>query len=309
MSDLRETLRDLIENLSEENYDRSLAQYRFWLDIGAAYGHINKNQVENDAWTIRQPDYDTLPIHPTAHLFFRFVEDIEDHLTSRSASEYHRQSCASVVAWCFEQNLTLVKRPESSQPGWLLTKMNFIARWANLGFVEEAAIRNHILQSLISHPTLYDHQADALIILFKLAGATFGTYADPSVVDRCLQLLKGHYDCYSAKGGLIQVRMPRIVNSSIELRQIYRNWLSCGRVSGRASLPHQYSRPGSQNRLARPRKTTLQLPLSRPWDFPRETSSAKFFSYLHSNPSPNSCSPKNTIFSVSKHHYFLNFLS
>ena len=39
---------------------------------------------------------------------------------------------------------------------------------------------------------MYDHQADALIILFKLAGATFEAYADPSVVDRCFELLQGH---------------------------------------------------------------------------------------------------------------------
>jgi hypothetical protein len=70
---------------------------------------------------------------------------------------------------------------------------NLIAHWANLGLVEENAIRNHILQSLISHPKLYIHQANALVILFKVAGATFEAYADPSVVDRCFELLKDHY--------------------------------------------------------------------------------------------------------------------
>ena len=30
MSTLRETLRDLAERLSDENYDESFAQYRFW---------------------------------------------------------------------------------------------------------------------------------------------------------------------------------------------------------------------------------------------------------------------------------------
>ena len=69
-------------------------------------------------------------------------------------------------------------------------------------------------QSLISQPALWDHQADALIILFKLAGATFEAYADPSVVDRCFELLKGKYqsgDGYHGprvKRGLIQVRTP-----------------------------------------------------------------------------------------------------
>ena len=223
MSNLRKTLRDLVRNLSEENYDRSLAQYRFWLDIGAAHGHINQDQVDSDAWEIQHPKYNASPVHPTAHLCFRFIGDMEDHLISRSASEYHRQSCASSVAWYFEQNLDLVKSGHGYLLGPFLTNINFIARWANLGFVEEAAIRNHILQSLISHPRLYDHQADALIVLFKLAGATFGTYVNPSVVDRCFQHLMGHYGCHSAKGKLIKVRAPRIMKGSIELRQIYRS--------------------------------------------------------------------------------------
>ena len=53
---------------------------------------------------------------------------------------------------------------------------NLIAQWANLGYVEETAIRNRILQSLISFRKLYDHQADAMIVLFKIAGATFEAY-------------------------------------------------------------------------------------------------------------------------------------
>ena len=35
---IRETLGNLVRNLSEENYDGSLAQYRFWLDIGVFHG-------------------------------------------------------------------------------------------------------------------------------------------------------------------------------------------------------------------------------------------------------------------------------
>ena len=105
---------------------------------------------------------------------------------------------------------------------------NLIAHWVNLGYVEEAAICNHILQSLISHPKLYDHQADALVILFKLAGATFAACTDPSVVDRCFELLQNHEfhnpynrmgwypdevhpaDSYDlTKKGLVQVCIPR----------------------------------------------------------------------------------------------------
>jgi len=76
----------------------------------------------------------------------------------------------------------------------------------NLGYVEETAIRDHILQSLISHPKLYKVQVDALIILFKLAGATFAKYSDLAVVDRCFELLKVHYERDSARGDLVRVR-------------------------------------------------------------------------------------------------------
>ena len=106
----------------------------------------------------------------------------------------------------------------SYHPEQFLADANFVAHWVNLGYVEESAIRNHILQALISHPKLYDHQAGALIILFKLAGATFQKYADPSVVDRCFELLEAHYDDRrSAHGLLVQVRVvsrnerPRLV--------------------------------------------------------------------------------------------------
>ena len=108
----------------------------------------------------------------------------------------------------------------------LYAEANLLAHWANLGYVEEATIRDHILQSLISHPNLYDHQADALIVLFRLAGATFEAYADPSAVDRCFQLLKGHSyilpygdyyqsdrekndDYVRVRKELVQVRVPR----------------------------------------------------------------------------------------------------
>lgn len=223
MSNFRETLRNLIGSLSEKNYDGTLAQYRFWLDLGTAHGHISKGQVEDDAEQLIRPDCmkddGSELIHPTAHLFFRFIGDMEDKLTSRRASEYHKQRCARTVSGCLELNLALVK----SGNGWgatktFLTNINLIARWANLGSVEEAVIHNHILQSLISHPKLHDHQAYALIIFFKLAGATFETYTEPSVLDRCFQLLEGHYAGYGysyshnpVKRELTQVRTPRTI--------------------------------------------------------------------------------------------------
>ena len=89
---------------------------------------------------------------------------------------------------------------------------NLIAHWTNFGYVEEAAIRNHTLRLIISHPELYDRQADALTTLF-LAGPIFGVYTDSSVLDRWFELLRHHYDRLPAKKGLIQVRAARVARS------------------------------------------------------------------------------------------------
>ena len=68
--------------------------------------------------------------------------------------------------------------------------MNLIAHWVNLGYVPLEDIRDHILQSLALQPTVYPHQLNSLMIFFKISGATFEAHVDPSVMDRCCDLLK-----------------------------------------------------------------------------------------------------------------------
>ena len=104
--------------------------------------------------------------------------------------------------------------------------------------MEEPAIRNHILQSLIdiSHPKLYDHQADALVILFKLAGATFEAYADPSAVDRCFKLLKDSYSRGTVRGKLIQVRASPVVKDDHQAQRNYQEEVAL-RERGWEALP------------------------------------------------------------------------
>jgi len=120
--------------------------------------------------------------------------------------------------------------------GSLYADANLIAHWANLGYVEEAAIRNRILQSLIFHPRPCDHQAHTLILLFKLAGSTFRAHADPSVVDRCLEILDSHRHCTSVEWGLIQVRVPRPVNRGRRAETNFQ-WLVGSRGYVRTGLP------------------------------------------------------------------------
>ena len=131
--------------------------------------------------------------HSTAHLIVRFASDAEsDRLLAPYSSGLQSRLSTRSLQEFFSVNLMIVGGRGSGRWSDFCTSANLVAHWANLGYVEEATIRNHILQSLISHPTLRNHQVYGLIILFKLAGATFEAYADPSVLDRCFGLLKNH---------------------------------------------------------------------------------------------------------------------
>ena len=243
MEDIDQTLGSVVANLSDENYAQSLTFYRFWLGIGQTYHQVPPDQIYNAIWNNRgtgsiDPGQGKL-IHSTAHLIVRFASDAEsdDHLLAPHTSGLQSRLSTSALKEFFSSNLRIIGGGGTVNEFYATA--NLIAHWVNLGYMEEAAIRNHILQSLISHPNLYDHQADALIILFKLAGATFEAYADPSVVDRCFELLKDHkyYNEYHVryniggycitsdrgadlrsgndydqmKKGLVQVRAPRPV--------------------------------------------------------------------------------------------------
>jgi len=189
MEEIDQALGSVVGGLSDKNYEHSLAFYRLWFDIGQTHPQIPSDQISDTIWNNRGPSSMNIGygqfFHSAAHLIIRLVSDAEsDHLLAPHSSGLQSRLCKRTLREFFKNNLKFV----GSYIGTFdfYTDANLIAHWANLGYVEEPVIHNHILQSLISHPKLYDHQADALIILFKLAGATFDAYADPSVVDRCL---------------------------------------------------------------------------------------------------------------------------
>ena len=198
MDEIDKALGLAVENLSDENYEQSLAFYRFWFGIGQTYHQIPLDQVFNTTWNNRRmgsmkSDLSSGKlIHPTAHLIIRFARDAElDNTLASYSAGLQNHLCARVLQEFFANNLRAARgNTIDSLRADFCTDVNLIAYWANLGYLEEVAIHNHILQSLISHPKLYNHQVYALIILFKLAGATFEAYADPSVVYRCFELLK-----------------------------------------------------------------------------------------------------------------------
>jgi len=220
MESIEQALAFAVRRFSDQNYAQSLIFYRFWFDIGQKYyqtpkdglaassirsasnRHIPSDQTINAIWNSKEthlivPGEGKL-IHPTAHLIVRFTNDAEsDRLLAPHNAGLQTRLCAKALREFFSDNLEAMIDNRGGANGRALVGKfcaitNLIAHCANLGYLEEPAIRNHVLQSLISYPKLYDHQAQALIILFKLAGATFGAYVDPSVVDRCFELLKDH---------------------------------------------------------------------------------------------------------------------
>ena len=203
MSDIQKTLGSVFSSISDKNYDQSLASYRFWFEIAQTYSQNPPDQIFDAI-------YDNIWMAP-ANLIPRFASDAEsDHILAPHCVGLQDRLCARILRDFFENTMTGHRDSKGNLSLYRLpVYASFIARWANLGHLEEATIRNHVLQSLIFHPNLQEYQADALIILFRIAGAAFGKYADPSVVDRCFELLKS----YSPPGSTgrnkrVQVRVP-----------------------------------------------------------------------------------------------------
>ena len=209
----------LVRNLSDENYAQSVVCYRFWFDIGRTYHQLPPDPVFDAIWNHRgassvNPACGQL-IHPTAHLILRFARDAESDSTFAGHNVgLQTRLCSMTLREFFSKNLLAVayggyyQLEGGGSAREFFADVNLIAHWINLGFVGEDVIRDQILQSLISHPKLYNHQADALIVLFKLSGAAFGAYAVPSVVDRCFKLLNGHNHTADKKKQ-VQVCVPR----------------------------------------------------------------------------------------------------
>ena len=214
MGCIENALGSVVGKLSDENYAQSSAFYQLWLDIAQTYPETPSDQISDPIWGNRtigsmiEPGGGKL-IHSTAHLIVRLAGDAEsNHILAPRTFGLQSRLCTRSLREFFNNNMVTIWHEEVNYGGAPINEFyadaNLIAHWANLGYVEEATIHNRILQSLISHQTLYQHQADALIILFKLAGPTFEAYADPSVVDRCFELLKDRYGHSSA----VQVCAP-----------------------------------------------------------------------------------------------------
>ena len=156
-------------------------------------------------------------IHSDVHLLLRFISDAElDPALSAYAIGLHDRLCRASLKEFFSQSLRYL--PDSGASGHYsykfceyYTTVNLIAHWVNLGCVQLEDIQDHILQSLIFQPTVHPHQLNSLMILLKISGATFAAYVDPSVMDRCCDLLKpSSPENKFIANGLAKVRAPTL---------------------------------------------------------------------------------------------------
>ena len=216
MERIQKGLGILISRISEQNYDETFANYRLWFEITQAYSQEYPDQIFDSLFDNRGTkaieDRFSKFIHPNAHLIIRLAGDAEsDSVLGPYAIGLQNRLCTKILQEFFESNMGFVQDVELhgyTFQAQFIADANFIGHWANLGYIEESAIRNHILQPLISHPEKqYYHQADALFLLFKLAGATFEKYVDSSVIDRCFERLKGRYSGEATASRVIQVHV------------------------------------------------------------------------------------------------------
>ena len=145
-----EALGLVARELSDKNYAQSLDFYRFWCGTGQTYLQIPSDQIFDAIWDNRTArssingDCGQL-IHSTAHLTVRFASDVEsDHILAPYTSGLQTRLCARSLQKFSSDNLMTAQYGRSVDESKLYTDANLIAHWANRGYVEEAAIRNHV---------------------------------------------------------------------------------------------------------------------------------------------------------------------
>jgi len=191
MRNIREALGAVLKSLSDKNYQQSLARCRLWVELGQTYSGLTPSDLIFDAIWENKKAYRSFGarIYPAAPLILRFVDEAEsDPVLAPYSAGLRSRLCAMIMQEFIEDDLGFVYGGSFKDHFYM--DVNLIAHCVNHGYIEEAAIRNHILQPLISHQKFLVYHAHALAILFKIAGATFEAYADSSAVNRCFKLFE-----------------------------------------------------------------------------------------------------------------------
>ena len=113
---IQDQLNSVVETLSDENYEQSLALYRLWFDIGLTYCQNPPDKIFEDIWNNRGSG-EVLPkdgklFHPTAHLVIRFASDAEsDNALAPHTAGLQSRLCTRTLKDFFEDNMYWVLRP------------------------------------------------------------------------------------------------------------------------------------------------------------------------------------------------------
>ncbi|KAF9783233.1 hypothetical protein BJ322DRAFT_1212043 [Thelephora terrestris] len=249
MSNIEEALGRVVGALTEENYEQSLANYRFLFELAQTYSQVPTDLVFDSIWkhAWRLPTPDNL-FYPTSQLILRFASDAEsDSILAPHSAGLRSRLCTTILREFLNVGLGLL-----SGSGGNNLLANLVAHGANLGFIEETAIRPHILQLLTAMflPTLYDHQVDVLCVLFEIAGATFDAYADPSAVDHCFELLSDHSYIFASRRKQIK-RLLQLRNSG---------WEGLSSPPVFATSRAEQTNTGQEDPIVTPVATSLGLP-------------------------------------------------
>ncbi|KAF9783253.1 hypothetical protein BJ322DRAFT_1212051 [Thelephora terrestris] len=258
MSNIEGALGSVVGALTEENYEQFFANYCFLFELAQAHSQIPSDLVFDSIWKhkgwLTSPD-DGL-FYPTSHLILRFASDAEsDSILASHSTGLRGRLCTTILREFLNVGLGFV----SGSGGNIKLLANLVAHGANLGLMEEIVIRKHILQLLTttSISKLRQDQMEALCILFKIAGATLAVYVDPSVLDRCFELL-GDYNKRFHRGRLRLVYILEV----FQLRE--RGWEGLPPPPVLTTSSPDQTNTGQEDPSATPVATSLGLPNADP---------------------------------------------
>ena len=123
VTDIERGLSSVVSNLSDDNYDRSLAFYQVWADLGHIYSRIPSENISDTIWDNRDssavdPKTGKL-FHPTAHLIVRFARDVESNCMVGSHGDgLQSRLCAKTLRDFFECNASSVRHEDEGDTGW-----------------------------------------------------------------------------------------------------------------------------------------------------------------------------------------------
>ena len=200
MQNIQKGLGLTITNLSDQNYEKSLTYFRFWFEVGHTHLQLHADQIFDMIYEGRASGLSNYAsVYPKTALILRLINSLEsDPTLAPECAGFRNLFCYKILQNFFDNDMGAVLSNSSynAVPNGYYADVNYVAHCANFGYMEETTIRNHILQSLVSHTRMLEHQVTALAILFKIAGATFEAYADPAVVNRCFEIFNDNQYYY-----------------------------------------------------------------------------------------------------------------